>query len=364
MVELSKAPRPLTMDDVSNVQLVPAFMLSELRAAFQFGFVVFLPFLLIDLIVSSVLMALGMMMMPPVDDRAAAETPDVHPGRWLEPDPQGAGGLVPLTRCARRDSPERTNPRRRPSSTSARSGCAGGDAKDVSARETLVARHLPYARTVAATYYARRMHDEIEFGDYLQYARIGLLESVDRFDPAIGVQFRTYAARRMHGAILDGLERLTEKQQQIAVRQRLRRERLGSVKEKVAAPSASGSMAPDGGDGLFRYLADIGIGLAICHLLEGTGMVDNPDALDDLPRDRHYEPVEMAQLQRRLHSFVEQLGAQQRTVIRYHYLQEHSFEDIACLMSVTRGRVSQIHRQALSTLRTHLAAERACDVSW
>jgi flagellar biosynthetic protein FliP len=66
MVELSKAPRPATMADVGNLQLVPAFMLSELRAAFQIGFVVFLPFLLIDLIVSSVLMALGMMMMPPI----------------------------------------------------------------------------------------------------------------------------------------------------------------------------------------------------------------------------------------------------------------------------------------------------------
>ena len=66
MVDLSKAPRPQSMDDVSNVQLVPAFMLSELRAAFQISFLIFLPFLLIDLIVSSVLMALGMMMMPPV----------------------------------------------------------------------------------------------------------------------------------------------------------------------------------------------------------------------------------------------------------------------------------------------------------
>lgn len=65
MVELSKAKPPQTMDDISNVQLAPAFMLSELRAAFQIGFVIFLPFLLIDLIVSSVLMALGMMMMPP-----------------------------------------------------------------------------------------------------------------------------------------------------------------------------------------------------------------------------------------------------------------------------------------------------------
>lgn len=65
MIQLSKAPVPRTMEDVSNVQLIPAFMLSELRAAFQIGFVIFLPFLLIDLIVSSILMALGMMMMPP-----------------------------------------------------------------------------------------------------------------------------------------------------------------------------------------------------------------------------------------------------------------------------------------------------------
>jgi flagellar biosynthetic protein FliP len=65
MVELSKAPVPRSMDDIGNLQLIPAFMLSELRAAFQIGFVIFLPFLLIDLIVSSILMALGMMMMPP-----------------------------------------------------------------------------------------------------------------------------------------------------------------------------------------------------------------------------------------------------------------------------------------------------------
>ncbi|AMO25241.1 flagellar biosynthesis protein flip [Ramlibacter tataouinensis] len=65
MVEVSKSGRPESMADISNVQLIPAFMLSELRAAFQIGFVIFLPFLLIDLVVSSVLMALGMMMMPP-----------------------------------------------------------------------------------------------------------------------------------------------------------------------------------------------------------------------------------------------------------------------------------------------------------
>lgn len=65
MVELAKAAQPATIEDISMVQLIPAFMLSELRSAFQIGFVIFLPFLLVDLIVSSALMSLGMMMVPP-----------------------------------------------------------------------------------------------------------------------------------------------------------------------------------------------------------------------------------------------------------------------------------------------------------
>jgi flagellar biosynthetic protein FliP len=65
MIEAAHAPRPESAADISMVHLVPAYMLSELRAAFQIGFTIFLPFLLIDLIVASVLMALGMMMVPP-----------------------------------------------------------------------------------------------------------------------------------------------------------------------------------------------------------------------------------------------------------------------------------------------------------
>ena len=65
MVELSHSAPPASMAEVSLVQLVPAFMLSELRAAFQIGVLVFLPFVLIDLVVSAALMALGMVMLPP-----------------------------------------------------------------------------------------------------------------------------------------------------------------------------------------------------------------------------------------------------------------------------------------------------------
>ncbi len=63
--DISRKPLPARAADVDLLQLVPAFMLNELRVAFKIGFVVLLPFLLIDLVVSSVLLALGMLMVPP-----------------------------------------------------------------------------------------------------------------------------------------------------------------------------------------------------------------------------------------------------------------------------------------------------------
>ncbi|TQR34532.1 flagellar biosynthetic protein FliP [Campylobacter sp. MIT 99-7217] len=59
-------PNPQTVDDVPLTIIVPAFMISELKTAFEIGFLIYLPFLVIDMVVSSVLMSMGMMMLPPV----------------------------------------------------------------------------------------------------------------------------------------------------------------------------------------------------------------------------------------------------------------------------------------------------------
>lgn len=65
-IRLSASPRPQTANDVPTVALVPAYMISELKTAFQIGFILFIPFLVIDLAVSSVLLSMGMMQLPPV----------------------------------------------------------------------------------------------------------------------------------------------------------------------------------------------------------------------------------------------------------------------------------------------------------
>jgi flagellar biosynthesis protein FliP len=65
-MDLSHEQRPEKAEDMSLRVLVPAFMISELKRAFEIGFLLFLPFLIIDLVIASILMSMGMMMLPPV----------------------------------------------------------------------------------------------------------------------------------------------------------------------------------------------------------------------------------------------------------------------------------------------------------
>jgi flagellar biosynthetic protein FliP len=65
-VSMAKMERPRRPDDIPTHVLIPAFVISELKTAFQIGFVIYLPFLVIDMVVASILMSMGMMMLPPV----------------------------------------------------------------------------------------------------------------------------------------------------------------------------------------------------------------------------------------------------------------------------------------------------------
>lgn len=65
-VSLLNRPKPQNFQEVPTSAVIPAFMISELRTAFEIGFLVFLPFLIIDMVVASVLLSMGMMMLPPV----------------------------------------------------------------------------------------------------------------------------------------------------------------------------------------------------------------------------------------------------------------------------------------------------------
>jgi RNA polymerase sigma factor for flagellar operon FliA len=226
-------------------------------------------------------------------------------------------------------------------------------AGDAAARETLIEHYLPFAQILAAKIYGGRHHDEFEFGEYMQFATVGLLESVERFDPERGVKFKTFAGRRIIGSMLNGVENLSEKQQQISFRQRLASERLESLRGKP--PDASNP------DDLFHYLAQVAVGLALGYMLDDSGMYQKRNAVY---HNGGYEAVEIDQLQKRVRSLVENLPERERKVIKYHYMNHFQFEEIADVMGVTKGRISQVHKRAIELLQEAVKKIRSCDVAW
>lgn len=222
----------------------------------------------------------------------------------------------------------------------------------VEIRNALAASYAEFARMMAAKAYARRTSEEMEFDDYLQYARIGLIESIERFDAAQGAKFETYAAIRINGAILNGLESASELHEQLAARRRRVAERTAAL--RTASEDSSGG-------GVFGRLADVAIGLAVGFMLEGSGMFRDADV--GMP-DNTYSGVELRQMQRRMHGMIAQLPERQRHVVHAHYVQNQAFDEIAANLKLSRGRVSQLHREALTNLAALLDTARDVDFSF
>ena len=217
-------------------------------------------------------------------------------------------------------------------------------------RDALVAHYTELVRILAAKTYKQRFCEELEYADYVQFGMIGLLEAIDRYEVSLGYKFETFATHRIQGAILSGVETLSEKQQQIAMRHRLRSERVKSL-AKAGNGAVTGSASP-----ALQKLADVAVGLAIGFMLEGSGLyLEGEPASGNTP----YEQVELAHLKRRMAHLVDRLSPQERKVIRSHYFQQVRFDQIAESMGLTKGRISQIHHAALGRLREmHAESER------
>jgi len=220
--------------------------------------------------------------------------------------------------------------------------------RDPGLREQIIAGYMGFARMLAASAFARRGYVELEFDDYLQYARLGLIESVDRFKPGGEAKFESYAAQRIKGAILNGIASSSDMQEQIVARKRLLGERAASL--RAEGPHANGV------DDVFARLAELAIGLAVGFVLEGSGMLGREDGEGT---DASYQRLELKQLRSQVRAALEGLAANHRQVLRAHYFQQQPFQEIAHELGLSRGRVAQIHRDALGKLDTVLR-QRAC----
>jgi RNA polymerase sigma factor for flagellar operon FliA len=202
----------------------------------------------------------------------------------------------------------------------------------------LIEHYTYLAKKSAVHYYRMRTSDDIEFNDYLQLAMLGLVESVQRYDPDKGASFSTFANYRIKGALLNGLEKTTELRDQIAFFRRSRRARISSITDRDV----------NGKDDNFSKLVSVTIELALSFMLEDAGfLIQEQPGGDEL-----YDRESARLLSNQLNEIIDLLPENERLLIRNHYFHAMSFEEIARLFGVTKGRISQLHKRALTLIRT------------
>jgi RNA polymerase sigma factor for flagellar operon FliA len=220
--------------------------------------------------------------------------------------------------------------------------------RDAPLRNALINRYGALAKITAARLYRRRADNSVDFGDYLQYARVGLIESVDHYDPERGVPFEAFSSYRIKGAILNGLQSESEIASQRSFWSRRTRERFESLKEHETRGDRRASL---------EELVNLTVGLALSHLIEQEA----GDVIDDSLAANPYAITELIQLKRAVRSMLPALPERERELIRRHYDEHVEFQQIAADWGLTKGRVSQLHAQALGRLRKLLAAKPRVD---
>src|SRR5262245_5774700 len=173
-------------------------------------------------------------------------------------------------------------------------------------REELVARYLTLAKIMAARLYQRRADNSVSFGDYLQYARVGLVEAIDHYDPEREVPFEAFSSYRIKGAILNGLESESEIAAQRAFWSRRARDRFESVKEHEVQGDRRASL---------EELVNLTVGLALSHIIEH----EDGEPIDESIAANPYAVTELAQLKRAVRSLLPNLPERERELIRRHY---------------------------------------------
>lgn len=220
--------------------------------------------------------------------------------------------------------------------------------KDEHTRDELIEHYMPLAQVIAAKVFRRRFDEGSSFDDYLQYARVGLIQAVDRFDTGRSVSFESYSSHRIRGAILNGVQQESELAAQRSFWRKRIQERADSFLDELGVRAKQASL---------QDLIEVTVGFALAAVLDDT----QNEPADDQPQSNPYAATEMEQLTQRVRELVLQLPERERAIVQGHYFELREFQAIANDYGLTKGRVSQLHARSLRKLRELLDAKPGVD---
>ena len=236
-------------------------------------------------------------------------------------------------------------------------------AGDRTVRDELILTYMPLVRSIARKI-KEKLPSNVEFDDLVSYGTFGLIETLDRYDPSLGNKFETFAMKRIHGAVYDGLRVMEWTPRAIYSENRevdnaaavlatsLQRtptdrevaSELGWEDERVprvrARASARGIQALDE---------------PVQQMIEAGTKMTLGDTLSDSGLSPHGN-MERLELQGALATAIESLPDKERTVLILYYFERLKFSEISDLFGVSESRVCQIHMQAIGNIRSAMVS--------
>lgn len=229
-----------------------------------------------------------------------------------------------------------------------------------SRRRDLICAFLPLVRSIAIAIH-QGLPPHVPLDDLISAGTVGLIDTVDRYDPANGGNFPKYASIRIRGAVLDELRaadwapsgvRQTSNQIR-SIRQQLEGQ-LGRSATGEEVAHAMG-LAPEQFQNLLRKTAPRR--LVGFHDIARAARDDDMDPMEHIEDPTSPDPLEASEEredQEILEQVIQTLKKRGRQVLSLLYFDGLSGKDLAQLFEITEGRVSQIHHEAMATLRKRL----------
>jgi len=225
-------------------------------------------------------------------------------------------------------------------------------------REQIIKDYVPLVKFVAHRV-ASRLPSHVELDDLIHSGILGLMDAIEKFEPARNIKFKTYAELRIKGAILDGLRELDwvprslrRKQKDIEGAYHMLEQQMGkaATDEQVAAHLGITL------DELHKNLDDLkgvtlGTFVEVGEDGEGESLISfvpDPDAEDP------HQIFQSSEIKEILQDAMEVLPKKEKFVVQLYYFDELTMKEIGTLLNITESRVSQLHTKAMLRLRGKL----------
>ncbi len=218
--------------------------------------------------------------------------------------------------------------------------------KDPGLRNRLVLQYAPLVKYVAGRL-RTRMPDSVDPDDLVSDGVLGLMDAIERFEPARGLSFQTFAVPRIRGAIIDGMRSMDFVPRSVRDKLRLVHRAQVTLEERLGRVPEDTEVAREVGIPV-QQLRDLSRQANSNH-----ANLDDFDLADELSSAADHK-VEQGDTNASLMRVVDQLAERDQVIIALYYFEGLTLAEIGQVLGVTESRVSQVHRRATSTLRQKL----------